>query len=192
MGRPFPLILGAITVGLITVILGIRRRGRVERRWVLSLSFSIFSLLMLLKILFRSQLHHYGFVLTMPAGMVVTALLVGWLPEWVRSRGGHAGLCRTGMVIITLAVVAVLVNVSRGNYQAKVVGVGGAADAFVADERGLVANRVLDRMAELLPAGGTFAVLPEGVMLNYLARVENPTPYVNFMPPELIFFGRIG
>ena len=26
-------------------------------------------------------------------------------------------------------------------------------------------------------------------MLNYLTRRINPTPYVNFMPPELIIFG---
>jgi hypothetical protein len=32
-------------------------------------------------------------------------------------------------------------------------------------------------------------VLPEGVMLNVLAGSANPTPYVNFMPPELLLFG---
>lgn len=26
-------------------------------------------------------------------------------------------------------------------------------------------------------------------MINYLARSENPTPFVNFMPPEMILFG---
>ncbi len=26
-------------------------------------------------------------------------------------------------------------------------------------------------------------------MLNYLARLPNPTPYINFMPPEAILFG---
>ena len=31
--------------------------------------------------------------------------------------------------------------------------------------------------------------MPEGVLLNYLARLPNPTPYVNFMPPELVLFG---
>ena len=35
----------------------------------------------------------------------------------------------------------------------------------------------------------TLAVLPEGVMLNYLARRVNPTPYNKLMPPELIAFG---
>lgn len=26
-------------------------------------------------------------------------------------------------------------------------------------------------------------------MLNYLLRLENPTPYISFMPPEVILFG---
>jgi hypothetical protein len=26
-------------------------------------------------------------------------------------------------------------------------------------------------------------------MLNYLLRTKNPTPYINFMPPELLIFG---
>ena len=32
-------------------------------------------------------------------------------------------------------------------------------------------------------------MLPEGVMLNYLSRRRNPTPFFNFMPPELLMFG---
>ena len=33
------------------------------------------------------------------------------------------------------------------------------------------------------------AVLPEGVMLNYLARRSSSTAHTNFMPPELILYG---
>jgi hypothetical protein len=37
--------------------------------------------------------------------------------------------------------------------------------------------------------GSTLAVLPEGVMVNWLLRSHNPTPFVNFMPPEFLLFG---
>ena len=50
-------------------------------------------------------------------------------------------------------------------------------------------NRLLDRVARELPADGTLLVLPEGVTVNYLARRRSPTPYVNFMPPELLMYG---
>jgi hypothetical protein len=55
------------------------------------------------------------------------------------------------------------------------------------DVRGAVARRALERVAGHAPR--TMAVVPEGVMLNYLARVPTPTRYVNFMPPEEILFG---
>ena len=35
----------------------------------------------------------------------------------------------------------------------------------------------------------TFVVLPEGVMINYLTKRVNPTPYTNFMMPEMLTYG---
>jgi len=52
-----------------------------------------------------------------------------------------------------------------------------------------VVQRALDEIDAICLAGDTLAVLPEGVMLNYLARVENPSRFVNFMPLELELFG---
>lgn len=44
----------------------------------------------------------------------------------------------------------------------------------------------------MIGEGQTLAVLPEGVMLNFLLRRANPTPYTNFMPTEVVFFGETG
>ena len=63
------------------------------------------------------------------------------------------------------------------------------ADAFLADERGLVVNAALERLAGLQRPDETLAVMPEGVMVNYLSRTVNPTPFINFMPPEIVMFG---
>ncbi len=41
----------------------------------------------------------------------------------------------------------------------------------------------------MTPADATLAVAPEGVMLNYLSRRRNPTPYVSLMPVEVLMFG---
>jgi hypothetical protein len=40
------------------------------------------------------------------------------------------------------------------------------------------------------PAESTLAVLPAGVMLNYMLRRSNPTPYMRWNPPELAVFGQ--
>jgi len=48
---------------------------------------------------------------------------------------------------------------------------------------------MLDALRQL-PAHATVATVPEGTMINYLARRRYPTRYVNLMPPEVIMFGQ--
>ena len=85
-------------------------------------------------------------------------------------------------------------KVSNVYYSSKKIAVGTAGDViFTAepriDPRGTVIARALQRIDELAPPGATLMVLPEGIMLNYLSRRQNPTPYLNFMPPEMAIFG---
>ena len=71
--------------------------------------------------------------------------------------------------------------------------VGGAGDALRADSlRGELVVKALEVFPEMIREGQTLAVLPEGVMLNFLLRRPNPTPYTNFMPTEVVFFGEAG
>src|SRR5581483_6835315 len=67
--------------------------------------------------------------------------------------------------------------------------VGGGADAFRADVRGRDVDRVLAALRDRIPPDATLVALPEGAMLNYLARRDDPTPYAQFMPPEVALFG---
>ena len=57
------------------------------------------------------------------------------------------------------------------------------------DRRGHYAGEALNYLEERLEPGEPFLVLPEGIMLNYLARRPAPTKHLNFMPPELLLFG---
>ncbi len=50
-------------------------------------------------------------------------------------------------------------------------------------------SRLLDRLPSLVGPEETMLALPEGIMLNFQLRRRNPTPHINFMPPELIMFG---
>jgi hypothetical protein len=55
--------------------------------------------------------------------------------------------------------------------------------------KGYAVAQLLDYLSSSVPPQATLAVLPEGIMINYLTRRVNPTPYINCMPPELIIFG---
>jgi hypothetical protein len=72
--------------------------------------------------------------------------------------------------------------------------IGSAGDRFYASDapglwQGAAVRDALARIQELSPSGSTMTVLPEGVMLNYLARRRSPVRVVNLMPPELLTFG---
>src|SRR5208282_3143721 len=51
-------------------------------------------------------------------------------------------------------------------------------------------GEALSWMQSNTPAGSTLAVLPAGVMLNYMLRRANPTPYLRWNPPEMAVFGQ--
>jgi len=67
--------------------------------------------------------------------------------------------------------------------------VGAGPDRFLAGFRAPAVNAALADIGERLGPEDSLVVLPEGVMLNYLARRPNSTGHINFMPPELIIFG---
>ncbi len=73
----------------------------------------------------------------------------------------------------------------------KTVTVGTGADAFYSTGPGVTVNRVVE-LLDRLPPNASVAVVPQGVMVNYLARRTNPTPYIVLMPPEVIMFKQGG
>jgi hypothetical protein len=134
---------------------------------------------------------HYGFIYAMPAALVVTAWLLSDLPSQLDRHGGFGQAVRlTSSLVLVVAVSAHLMNL-RSRLAAKTVWVGSGADALRADPvRGPVVAKALAALAGTAPPADTLLVAPEGVMLNYLSRRANPTPYVNFMPLEVILFGQ--
>lgn len=63
------------------------------------------------------------------------------------------------------------------------------ADRFLGDVRAGAVRAAVDHLRRAAWPGATLAVLPGGVIINYLARLRNPTPYVEFSPFEARLFG---
>jgi hypothetical protein len=139
------------------------------------------------------RFEHYGFALAMPAGVLLSVLLVELIPTWVGRRGGSDLVCRGLLLGAWLGTLLWFVGVTRQfSHQEYVVGSG--ADTILADSRGAAMTALLQVLPQLpgtKPA--TLVALPHGVMLNYLARWPNPTPYMNFTPMDFDVFseGRI-
>jgi hypothetical protein len=186
--RPLPLFLLA-AVAVFLVCLFRSDRGTPERRRLIrQVSLTVFALALLGKMLFYSRIFHYGFVLAMPATLLLVAALLDWLPAAVSRYGGYGPVFQAASLALLGVGTAAYLSIQSQFLYAKTTLVGERADTFWADARGLYVNDVLEYLAENAKPGETLAVLPEGVMINFLSRRENPTPYLFFMPFDLAIF----
>ncbi|MBW2315577.1 MAG: hypothetical protein JRH10_15470 [Deltaproteobacteria bacterium] len=170
-----------------------RARASVDApRAALQLAFATFSLALLLKVLFQPVLWGYSFALAAPALLTMVLALVHGIPAFIDRRGGFGWMFRSAsLALIAIACAGCLVQ-SEGMRAAKTVAIGRGNDRMVADER-LGAAKMMSRLVPWvernLPADASLVVMPEGVGLNYWTRRPNPTPHLNFVPPEVVIFG---
>jgi hypothetical protein len=194
--RALPLTTAATAAALIALAWrGPDRAGRL--RWAPLALWSVFALGLLGKMLLAARIHHYGFVLALPATLLLVAVFVHLLPAWLRARGGSGVLARAVGIAAVGAGVVFFLRLSDAHYARKDLRVGTGADAILVEgprfsRRGAVIGEALDRLARRMPAEATLLVLPEGAGVNYWLRRRNPTPYHLFLPTELDALGGEG
>ncbi|NQT87245.1 glycosyltransferase family 39 protein, partial [bacterium] len=159
-------------------------------RAIIQFTLFVFALALMLKIILRSCVYHYGFGLAMPALALFVILLVDWAPAWLNRRG-KGGIVFLAVSVAVLGVGGVFhLRVIDSWLSRKTVVVGAGPDRFVADAgRALAVNQALALLEEWVGEDQTFVVFPEGVMLNFLTRRRSPTRYIKFVPPEMLMFG---
>lgn len=154
------------------------------------------SLGLLGKMLLAARVSHYGFVLALPASVLLVAGAVSGLPAWLRRGGrGWRGMLARGLAIaLVSAMVLAHFQESDRRYAAKSFELGRGADEILVDDpavnrRGVVVARALEQLERAMPADATLLVMPEGIGLNYWLRRRNPTSFNLFLPTEISAFG---
>jgi hypothetical protein len=151
-----------------------------RRRATVKAALAVLATVLLAKMLLNVRIFHYGFVLAMPAAVLVVAGAVAWLPAYVDRMGGYGGAVRAVAIGAFVAGVATHLTFQNGLIAGKRLPIGRGADAFLIDDRGTLAARLLQQIESHVKPGETLIVMPQGVMLNFLARRTNPTPYYLF------------
>lgn len=192
VGRPLPLV--ALAGAAVYLVLLWRRSpdDPDTSRLALGAMLWIFSAGQLLKMALNARIYHYGFALAMPAFVMTVATLVGVVPRWLRRRGGAGTLFQAVSVALIVAVSAAYLQLADGFFRRKVFPVGEGVDAFLADGRGQFVAAAMRTIAEHASPDATLAVIPEGVMINYLTRRVNPTPFIEYMPDAVAWMGGEG
>ncbi len=188
VGRPLPLVMAAIAVAW-AAILAVRSRAATDDRIALCLAMAVFALALLMKMILNARIYHYGFALAMPAVLIFVVALVDWIPAAIDRFGGYGRAFRAvGVAALLVTTLAHLYPTHR-ELGRRTVAVGNGSDAFMADSRGTFVDEALRALQSRAGPGRTLAVLPEGVMINFLARRPNPTPYFVFVPLEMALYG---
>jgi hypothetical protein len=191
-GRSLPL-LGLSACGLLAMNC---RNAATRPAAIFPLLWNVFGLALLAKLGFFTRISHYGFALAMPAFAGAVYLFVWLLPMLLEQRCQvrfHLFRATAGLVLLTGFVHLFLR--SEFYYHQKTVPVGRGGDKIMAYEPSMdpFLGRVEVALAWIqtnVPPAATLAVLPEGVMINYLSRHANPTPCLVWMPPVMAVFGQ--
>jgi hypothetical protein len=184
--RPLPVCLFAILVCTASPVL--RRKFNGDRA-LLRFALVVFASAMLLKIALNAHIYHYGFALAMPGVLVLVAATAVDLPRAIHKWGGNGNMIRAVGAVVWGTAVFVTLYVDHLFFMQKIVVLGADGDRMLADARGAEVRTIVTQIRERTPAHSTLAVLPQGLMVNYLARRADPIPYLNFMPPEVIAAG---
>lgn len=180
----YPLTLYALAITLVHL-----REHRSDPQAPLKLAFAVFALLLLVRIAFNVRVQFYGFALAAPALVLVALALCAWIPERIRRAQGDPRVFQAfACTLLALVIAGHWIAMQRG-FEMRTGAVGTGSDALVADPRGPFLERAREQIEKHSSPDDTLLVLPEGAMLNYLARRRAPSRYFNFMPPEMAMFG---
>ncbi|HWR96979.1 MAG TPA: hypothetical protein VN317_01010 [Candidatus Methanoperedens sp.] len=179
--RPLPVAAAAIAVWAGRRVFRSRTGGEAGLAGT-RLAASVFALALLGKMILNAHVYHYGFVLAMPATLLVVCALMSWAPSRLDAVGG-AGIalrCATGILLAVF--VFAHWRIEDRLLSAKVYQVGAGPDRFWADHRGRNINAAVEAVRSLTAADSRLFVMPEGAIINYLARRENPGRLLGFVP----------
>ncbi|MEE9542517.1 MAG: glycosyltransferase family 39 protein [Thermodesulfobacteriota bacterium] len=192
--RPLPLFISIISVIFFIIILRNRDDNVRVARLIPELTLIVFSLMMMMKMLLKVHVAHYGFALAMLATLVLVKMLTYYLPR-VFGAGNKVSSIFRWAALSTVAVVVVFhVMVIREGYERKQYAVASGSDKMIAYgpelyPYGETVNATIKEIERSFAPDATFVALPEGATLNFLSRRRNPSGFMNFVPCMFEMFG---
>ncbi|MCH7866520.1 MAG: hypothetical protein IH881_02410 [Myxococcales bacterium] len=187
--RPLAILVPLMLLGLMVKLVRQKQRGvEVSRLNVSQVVVLAFCLVLQLKMALNTQFNHYGFALVVPSALVFIVMLINSGSALVERFSGSQWVFRLGVAAAVAWIAIGIATRTQERFADRPHTIGRTPDQMRSDTRARYVERALDELAKAEP-GASVAVLPEGVMLNYLTRRVNPTPYINFMPPEMLLYG---
>jgi hypothetical protein len=181
VGRCLP---GLVFLAFIVVWLRVcrekREQGRLGDNTIMALALVLLAGAMLARMVLFARIFHMGFFQAALAAMVVAAMMVADLPRWTGTGIPGRRVTALGCFLVLLLGCGFIAAKSRAIRLDQTEPVGWGRDRFYATTRtidgtGALVNWAADRLRSA-PPDATALVLPEGAMINYLARRRSLEP----------------
>ena len=156
--------------------------NEIPKAEVLKALLVVFAGALMIRMLLNGRIYQYGFIQASVATLVIVALLFNDVGSWLKrlGKGGQTtGVAFQGSILVlSVMAVALIMTQSQRLLDAKILAIGEARDLFysfpvqVSGQGELV--RTFSSALSKRPNTETLLVLPEGIMVNYLARKKSP------------------
>ncbi len=153
--------------------------------------FIIFAFVIVLKIVLHVTLHVYGFALAMPATLIVIVGLVYHVPRFAAKSTQSTTFIRALSIILVAIFLVMEIGGISDMYLIKNYPIATDKERIITYDpwlgmEGPVIDATLKKINETIKPDENFLVIPEGILLNYLTRRENPSPYTSFLLGDLV------
>lgn len=193
LGRALPFTSALTLVALVWLVVT-RRHDTRGVPFVAPAIWAAFALLLLAKVILNVRISHYGFVLAMPATLLLVATFAWAIPTLLEARLRNGVLARALLVAPIVAFAIYFLQWSNNRYVGQEYQVGAGGDAMITrnpedDVRGYDLELARNFLQARMPRDATLLTLPEGLILNYWLRRPNPSRHIYFVPWSLDFAG---
>lgn len=192
LARVLPAV-SAAALGVTGFVLLRRRDGNRRVKLVALCLWSALSVGMIARMFLHPRFQQYGFVQAMPATLLLVLLLLDVAPALL-NRVGAQGRFWQAVYFVFIAT-GTLHSLYESNhfYRAKTCRIGHDGDAMLIDSPARDSRTPVFKQAlnflDKVPRSATVACFPQGALLNYFTRHDNPTPFFQFTPSEVLGFG---
>jgi hypothetical protein len=191
---PLPLIVISYVV---YCLVRLRKSEQHSTEWhknISSLSFSVFALVLLIRLFFNARIVHYGFFLALPGFLIVLRLFFDRLPALMKRVSGNATIGMVPIVILTLCVLWSYFDRSLGLYRVINYPIRSGNEVIKTydlkyADMGRVIQETINRIEAVVGQDETLTAFPEGLMFNYLTRRQGASRYTAFLPTFFAVFG---
>jgi MFS family permease len=180
-------LLGLMSIYAVVSIMSILRDNQTEensRHRISRLLLAVLAAALMSRMILNGRIYHYGYYQAALAAVILPAIIVSELPSRLRMTWRGSSVILIGALALLLPGVIALTKRSQNEFRWKTISIGHGRDQFFAFDPQLdPEGKMVATISEALQKdrnGPTLLVLPEGEMINYLARLRNPIPQFFF------------